>query len=145
MAEDHQPRDLVAPDAPAACPAGAGLTVLYDGACPLCRREIALYQGLPSSQPLAFADVSDTALPLPADATRAQLMARFHVRQADGRLLSGARAFLALWAVLPGWRWLAWLGRVPGGAGLMELAYRGFLHLRPALQRGAAWLERRGR
>ena len=143
MAEDRNPPDPAVPASQA--PTAAGLTVLYDGACPLCRREIALYQNLPASQPLCFAAVSDAALPLPADITRAQLMARFHVRQADGHLLSGARAFLALWALLPGWRWLARLGRVPGVAALMELAYRGFLHLRPAMQRGAAWLERRPR
>ena len=113
----------------------AALTVLYDGACPLCRREIGVYQGVPSTEPLCFADVSNAATQLPPGSTREQLMARFHVQAADGRLLSGAPAFLALWATLPGWRWLAKLGRVPGLAWLMERAYRGFLHLRPALQR----------
>lgn len=113
------------------------LTVLYDGACPLCRREISVYQGLPASQPLCFADVSDPALPLPPGTTREQLMVRFHVQDREGRLLSGAEAFLALWAALPGWRWLARLGRLPGLAWLMERAYRLFLHARPALQRMA--------
>lgn len=111
------------------------LTVLYDGACPLCRREISVYRGLPASQPVCFADVSDATTALPPGSTRAQLMARFHVQAADGRLLSGAQAFLALWATLPGWRWLASLGRIPGVAWAMERAYRLFLHLRPALQR----------
>jgi predicted DCC family thiol-disulfide oxidoreductase YuxK len=118
------------------------LTVLYDGACPLCRREIGLYRGLPSSTPLCFADVSDTTQPLPPGTTREQLLARFHVRQADGRLLSGAPAFLALWATLPGWRWLARLGRWPGVAWAMERAYRLFLRARPTLQRWAARLDR---
>jgi 3-demethoxyubiquinol 3-hydroxylase len=81
--------------------------VLYDGACPLCRREIDLYRGLRSRTPVCFADVSDAAQPLPRGTTREQLLARFHVRDADGRLLSGAQAFLALWDTLPGWRWLA--------------------------------------
>lgn len=114
------------------------LIVLYDGACPLCRREIGLYRGLRPNVPVCFADVSDAALPLPGGATREQLLARFHVRDSDGRLLSGARAFLALWAVLPGWRWLALLGRLPGAAYVMERAYRLFLRWRPALQRWAA-------
>ena len=118
--------------------AGPGLTVLYDGACPLCRREIGVYQGLTSTQPVCFADVSDEALPLPPGTTREQLMARFHVRLHDGALLSGAAAFLALWAALPGWRWLARLGRLPGAAWVMERSYRLFLRGRPRLQRWAA-------
>lgn len=123
------------------------LTVLYDGACPLCRREIGIYRGLrplrPDS-PVCFADVSDTALELPADTTREQLLARFHVRSRDGQLLNGAQAFLALWAALPGWRWLALVGRLPGATWVMERSYRLFLRWRPALQRWASRLEAPG-
>jgi predicted DCC family thiol-disulfide oxidoreductase YuxK len=124
------------------------LTVLYDGACPLCRREIGIYRGLqplrPDS-PVCFADVSDAAFPLPSalplGTTREQLLARFHVRGRDGELLSGAQAFLAMWAALPGWRWLALAGRVPGAAWLMERTYRLFLRWRPTLQRWAFRLD----
>ena len=118
------------------------LTVLYDGACPLCRREIGVYRGLQSSAPVCFADVSDIAQPLPPGTTREQLLARFHVRNTDGRLLSGAQAFMVLWAALPGWRWLARLGRLPGAAWGMERAYRLFLRVRPALQRLASRMDR---
>jgi predicted DCC family thiol-disulfide oxidoreductase YuxK len=114
------------------------LTVLYDGACPLCRREIGVYRGLQPNTPVCFADVSDAAVPLPPGTTRAQLMARFHVRGSDGRLLSGAQAFIALWGVLPGWRWLARAGRLPGAAWAMECTYRLFLRVRPTMQRWAA-------
>ena len=124
----------------ASCGAGA-LTVLYDGACPLCRREISLYRGLPASQPLAFVDVSDAATALPAGTQRAQLLARFHVQRPDGTLADGARGFVALWALLPGWRWLARVAALPGVTPLMEAAYRGFLRLRPQMQRFAAAFE----
>ncbi len=124
------------------------LTVLYDGACPLCRREIGIYRDLQANTPVCFADVSDTAFPLPSalppGTTREQLLARFHVRGRDGRLLSGAQAFLALWAALPGWRWLAVIGRLPGAAWTMERRYRLFLRWRPALQRWASRLDRPG-
>lgn len=119
------------------------LTVLYDGACPLCRREIGVYRGLQPHSPVCFADVSDAAQPLPAGTTREQLLARFHVRSRDGELLSGAEAFLALWAALPGWRRLALAGRLPGATWMMERMYRVFLRWRPALQRLAARLDRR--
>ncbi len=117
------------------------LTVLYDGACPLCRREIGVYRHLPSDTLVCFADVSDAAVSLPSGTTRQQLLSRFHVQRHDGELLSGAQAFLALWSVLPGWRWLARAGRLPGAAWLMERAYRFFLRGRPTLQRWASRLD----
>ena len=110
------------------------LTVMFDGACPLCRREIGLYQSLTPLESVAWLDVSVvTANLTPAD--QARYMARFHVRQKDGSLISGAAAFVALWLTMPGWRWLGRFGRLPGITPLLELAYRGFLHLRPTLQR----------
>lgn len=116
------------------------LTVLYDGACPLCRREIGVYRNLRSDSAVCFADVSDASVSLPAGTTRQQVLARFHVQRENGELLSGAKAFLALWATLPGWRWLSLTGRVPGAAWLMERAYRLFLRGRPMLQRLASRL-----
>lgn len=118
------------------------LTVLYDGACPLCRREVGVYRGLKSNAPVRFDDIADPASSLPDGITRAQLLARFHVRDSDGRLLSGAEAFLALWAALPGWRWLALIGRLPGAIWVMERLYRFFLRLRPTLRRWASRLDR---
>ncbi len=53
------------------CP--TALTVLYDGACPLCRREIAVYRDLQPLQPglsVSYADISNTAVSLPAGTTR---------------------------------------------------------------------------
>jgi hypothetical protein len=38
---------------------------------------------------------------------------------------------------LPYWRWLARLGALPGIPALLELMYRGFLRVRPAMQRFA--------
>ena len=120
------------------------LTVLYDGACPLCRREIGVYramQPLQPNSPVCFADISDAAVPLPLGTTREQLLARFHVQGRDGELLSGAQAFLRLWAAFPGWRWLALVGRLPGASWAMERIYRLFLRGRPTLQRWASRLD----
>ena len=115
----------------------SGLTVLYDGACPLCRREIAVYHGLQpinAGQTVAFSDVSRSDCPLPPGGERSDYLARFHVQRADGQVLSGAAAFVALWATLPGWRYLAMVARLPGATPALELLYRTFLHVRPQMQ-----------
>lgn len=116
------------------CP---NLTVLYDGACPLCRREIGVYQGLQpvkAGQTLAFADVSRLDTVLPPGGVRSDYLARFHVQRADGQVISGAAAFVALWATLPGWRYLAMAARLPGATPLLEVVYRAFLRIRPQMQ-----------
>ena len=86
------------------------LTVYYDGACPLCRREIALYQSAEGADRLAFVDVACAPAEGPAtDLDRDSALKRFHVRDSEGRLVSGAAAFGAMWLALPRWRWLGWL------------------------------------
>lgn len=121
----------------------AAVTVLYDGACPLCRREIGVYRGLDALQPVAWCDVSAPDAALPDGGTRDAYLARFHVQMADGKILSGAAAFVALWSVLPGWRWLGRLGRLPGMMPILEATYRLFLKVRPRMQRLARWMEAR--
>jgi demethoxyubiquinone hydroxylase (CLK1/Coq7/Cat5 family) len=111
------------------------LVVLYDGACPLCAREIAHYRGLPALQPLAWVDVSALPEGPVADRlTRCEALTRMHVVAPDGSVVSGARAFMAMWARLPRWRWLARVAAVPPLPSLLEAMYRGFLRLRPALK-----------
>jgi ubiquinone biosynthesis monooxygenase Coq7 len=113
-----------------------GLTVMFDGACPLCRSEISLYQSLRPLEPVHWLDVSQNQAGMSPE-EQLRLMARFHVRDKDGRMLSGAAAFVALWLTLPGWRWLGRVGRLPGVTPVLEVMYRGFLHFRPYLQRWA--------
>jgi demethoxyubiquinone hydroxylase (CLK1/Coq7/Cat5 family) len=122
-------------------PQGA-LTVFYDGACPLCRREIDLYRRQSGAEALDFVDVN-AAPPgtLPQATTRAQLLSRLHVADADGRLLDGAAAFFALWQRLPAWRWLGRLGRLRLVVRVADGIYSGFLRVRPSLQRAARRLE----
>lgn len=114
------------------------LTVYHDGSCPLCRREIALYRRLPGADRLQWVDVSEAA-PLGEGLSCQAAMARFHVRDSQGRLFSGAAAFSRLWRVFPAWRWLGWVSAWPPMSWLFELAYRLFLPLRPTLQ---GWVRR---
>ena len=126
---------MSAPAIPVATAAGCeSLTVMFDGACPLCRREVGVYQALEPLAPVAWLDVSQTSADIsPED--RARYLARFHVQMPNGQLLSGAAAFVALWQTMPGWRRLGRFGALPGVTPLLEVLYRGFLHARPNIQR----------
>jgi predicted DCC family thiol-disulfide oxidoreductase YuxK len=111
------------------------VTVLYDASCPLCRREIGLYRSAKGGEAVSWCDVSGADAATPAGLSREAAMARFHVVDADGTLRSGADAFIALWLSLPGWRWLGRVAGVPPLPWLLERAYRGFLRVRPWIQR----------
>lgn len=85
---------------------------------------------------ITFVDVT-TADASSCPRVPAVLMARFHAME-DGRLLSGAAAFAAMWRAVPLFRPLGLAARVPGVLTLLEWGYRGFLRLRPRLQRMVA-------
>jgi len=118
------------------------LTVYYDGACPLCRREIAFYERLDRAGQVAWCDVGSVeADGLAAGGlTRETALRRLHVRRPDGTLVSGAAAFVEIWKRLPRFGWLARLARLPGMPWVMEGTYDGFLRVRPWLtgRRGVA-------
>lgn len=112
------------------------LTVYYDGACPLCAAEIRLYRRSEGAERVAWMDVgAEGPAELGYGLTRDAARARFHVRYPDGALVSGAAGFAALWSVLPRWRLLARLARLPGVLRLGEVAYRLFLPMRPWIAR----------
>lgn len=112
------------------------VTVYFDGSCPLCSAEIGYYKKRDVGGGLDLVDVSDPNFAGDADLTRADAMARFHVRLANGEVRSGARAFVEVWRKTPGWRWLSHLARVPGVVLIMEGAYRLFLRARALMVRG---------
>lgn len=116
---------------------GNRVTVWFDGACPLCVREIAVMRRLDRHGALDLIDVADNdgAGACPID--RAALLARFHAREGDGPLLSGAAAFAAMWRAIPLLRPLGLLARNRLVLALLERLYLRFLRVRPMLQRWA--------
>ncbi len=118
--------------------------VYFDGACPLCRREIAVYRKRDRDGAIEWVDVSACqAAEIVPGLTGEAAKRRFHVRRADGTLLSGAAAFAEMWAQTPGFQWLGRFARWPGVTPVLEGVYRGFLRVRPGVQRVAVWLEQR--
>ena len=114
------------------------LKVFYDGSCPLCSREIALYQRQRGAETICWLNVADQTLTegLPEGISRDQLMQRFHVQGANGEVQTGGDAFLQLWASLPNFRLLAWLFSFPPLRWLVNQTYDAILPIRPRLQ---AW------
>lgn len=125
------------PTAPALTPLAAVLTVYYDGACPVCSREIAVYRRQPGAEQCAWVDASSCPeAELGAGLTRASAMTRFHVRRADGGLVDGMRGFTLLWRALPGWAWVGRIASLGPFPLLLDAAYLLFLRLRPLWQGG---------
>lgn len=124
-------------------PAMAPLTILYNGACPVCRTGISIY---------ATADrrgacrhrwvdiVADPSALADHGLAREAVKKRLHAVDGAGRLHIGIDAFAAIWQHSPGQAWLARLVRLPG---LHALLAAGYDHgLAPVL---SAWNRARGR
>ncbi len=109
------------------------VTVWYDGACPLCIREIAFMRRLDRRRAIDFVDVAQDGAACPID--RKLLLARFHAQEVGGPVVSGAAAFAAMWRAIPLLRPLGLLARNATVLALLERAYVAFLKVRPRLQR----------
>jgi predicted DCC family thiol-disulfide oxidoreductase YuxK len=108
------------------------LIVWYDGACPLCLREIALMRRFDRAGRIDFINVADPAAICPLD--RTLLLARLHARE-NGIMLSGAAAFAAMWRAIPLLRPLGLAARNRTILAVLERGYLLFLRIRPRLQR----------
>ena len=106
------------------------VTVWFDGACPLCRREIAFMRRLDRRRRIQFIDVSEPTTSCPID--RQQLLERFHASE-NGQLHSGAAAFGAMWRQIPWLRPLGLAARNRWILAALERAYLLFLRVRPRL------------
>lgn len=134
---------MTAHDSSLASRPNAALTVYYDGGCPICVREIAQYRRLRGSEQIEWqnvaegtnACVSEDCDRVATDLTREAALARLHVRDANGQLLSGAAAFARLWQMFPHTRWLGRIAATPAALWVLEPTYRLFLRVRPLWRR----------
>lgn len=111
--------------------------VWYDGACPLCVREIALMRKLDWRKVIDFRDIAPENAVCPSD--RLLMLARLHASE-NGVLLNGAAAFAAMWRAIPLLKPLGLLARNTWVLHLLERLYVRFLKIRPRLQRYIAHL-----
>jgi len=108
------------------------VSVYYDGACPVCSREIATYRRLTPEEAVRWVDASSCdESELGEGLDRAQALELFHLRDESGQMLSGPDAFIALWARVPRLGLLARLASLPPSRLLLGMGYRAFLKVRP--------------
>jgi predicted DCC family thiol-disulfide oxidoreductase YuxK len=108
------------------------VTVWYDSDCPMCIREINLMRRLDKRDAIDFVSIQgETGCPLSTD----ELMKRFHAQEHGEPIVSGAAAFAAMWRAIPVLRPLGLLARFRPVLWVLERLYRGFLRVRPWLQR----------
>jgi predicted DCC family thiol-disulfide oxidoreductase YuxK len=113
----------------------APLTVYYDGLCPICSREMEFYRRLVRAGSVHFVDITDPAFDAPRHGLDAQRIHQvLHVKQED-TVHTGVTAFLALWGVVPGFRWLTRLARLPVVYSLLTAGYHTFAVVRRWLPR----------
>jgi predicted DCC family thiol-disulfide oxidoreductase YuxK len=102
------------------------IEVFFDGACPLCRREINLLRRWDKRQRIRFTDIAAAGFdPQLTGKTLEDLMARIHGRLPDGTLIEGVEVFRRLYTAA-GFRWLVAITRLPGLSSLLNLGYRLF-------------------
>ncbi|NDC39803.1 MAG: DUF393 domain-containing protein, partial [Proteobacteria bacterium] len=71
-------------------PSQSGFKVYFDGLCVLCSAEIEFYRRRPGQEAIEWVDISSPGFSAEAEGVDPVLVNRFfHVRQEDGRLVSG--------------------------------------------------------
>jgi predicted DCC family thiol-disulfide oxidoreductase YuxK len=106
------------------------LTVFFDGACPICDREIALMRLLDRRRQLEFCDFSAKEYEAASSGfAAADLATVIHARWADGSVITGVEVFRAMWEAV-GLGFLARLSRLSLVEPLVLNAYAWFSHNR---------------
>jgi predicted DCC family thiol-disulfide oxidoreductase YuxK len=103
------------------------IKVLYDGACPLCSREIRFLEQRDRGRgAIRFEDIAAPSFdPRAHGMELRELMARIHGVLPDGTLVEGVEVFRQAYAAV-GLGWLVAPTRWPGLRRLADLAYRVF-------------------
>ena len=100
------------------------LTVLFDGGCPLCAREIRHYQDLRGGESVNWVDITESPeLEQEYGISYQTAMARFHVRDESGQWQTGAYGFVTLWKRFTMFRWAAILLEKLRLVGLADRVY----------------------
>ena len=113
------------------------LTVYIDGQCPLCVAGAVRFARFDRAGAVWFVDLHDPAWAARAAArfSPGELYGSMRVQMPDGTWRTGWFAWAAILGVLPGWRWLGRLMRLPPLYGLGPTLYAWVARHRQSLSR----------
>ncbi len=107
--------------------------IFYDGACPLCSKEINHYKRLDKQQKIDWCDIS-------TDSGQEKLatynldwqgaMKHMHAIDRQGKMIRGAYVFKEMWQQLPFYRWPGKLLSIPFLTPILDQAYKVFAYFR---------------
>ena len=110
--------------------------VFFDGSCPICRREIDFYMKWKGSNGVKWVDISSvTDHEIIEGLSKEDAISRFHIKNKDGAIESGARAFAVLWGELDSFKIFGKISLIWPFTIFLEILYRVFLKFRPTLQK----------
>ncbi|HUL33639.1 MAG TPA: DUF393 domain-containing protein [Candidatus Eisenbacteria bacterium] len=93
----------------------AELTVLFDGACSLCRASASRVQSFDARKRIEFLDVREPSAQTRFPQVDRQVALRWmQTVDKQGRVSSGVDAWARIGMLLPGWQLLAWALFLPG-------------------------------
>jgi predicted DCC family thiol-disulfide oxidoreductase YuxK len=102
------------------------LEVFYDGACPLCLKEVQFLRKADPKGRIHFVDIaSESFRPSDFGPSMDQFMAEIHGRLPDGSWVQGVEVFRRIYGLL-GLGPLVWCTRLPLISGILDAAYRLF-------------------
>ncbi len=105
---------------------GKTVEVFYDGACPLCMREIRMLMRKDRDAKIEFTDIAAPTFDAAAvGTTMSELMAKIKGRRPDGSWIEGVEVFRQLYTAI-GWGRVVAVTRLPGISQLLALGYRWF-------------------
>ena len=107
------------------------ITVFYDGACPVCVKEMHQYQRFEKSGQVIWFDITgqeDWLLAHKINPDDALL--ELHVLTSTGEIVKGVEAFILLWQRAPLFRPLAWIASFPLIKAFIKRSYGWFTRRR---------------
>lgn len=118
------------------------IEVFFDGACPICSREMAMIRRLDQNHKIKCTDIAAREFDANAQGLDAGAVNReIHGRLSDGRVVTGVEVFRQIYSSLGFRRWVAW-SRRPRVSRFLDYCYTIFAKYRRHIALPFRWTHR---